>query len=147
METDLFSLYIKGKPFHPTVEALSLHRDEQHEWESATLEVIPNPSKVKLRNVLVFSPSQQKMVELGATTPDPCFYENQDYQIIIEKKDGVAELEFYHENVLLREAVTPLRRGGNTLSGILNFRNDIGYTDFEIRHAGETLLQVRIEVF
>lgn len=75
----------------------------------------------------------------------PCFFEHQPYEVLIEKKSADLALEFYHESAALRQAVR--KKGEMTLSGVLNFRNEVGYTDFEIRIGGETVLSVRLEVF
>ncbi|MBZ9623258.1 hypothetical protein G9F71_010370 [Clostridium sp. FP2] len=49
-----------------------------------------------------------------------CFKEYTNYEIAIERKNKSA-IEFYHENPNIRNKVTPTGRGGNILSGIINF--------------------------
>ena len=144
MEADLFDLYISGCPFHPTVEALNLHRDENEEVFSAALEVIPVQTSLQLSLVKVFSPVQQGLVDLGEEPVFPCFYETQTYELVIQKKTDKS-VEFYHENVLLRRAVKPL--GKDRLSGVLNFGNEVGYTDLEVRVGGQPALNICLEIF
>ena len=144
METDLFDLYISGRPFHPTVEALNLHRDESEAVISAALEVIPAPSGLQLFMVKVFSPEHLGLVDLGEEPVYPCFYETQAYEIVIQKKTDKS-VEFYHESILLRRAVKPL--GNDLLSGVLNFGNEVGYTDLEVRVGGKSALNIRLEIF
>ncbi len=143
IETDLFDLYIQGKPFHPTVEALHLHRTSDDEWVSATLEIVPSP-KVTLNSVQVFSPIRRKLIPFGEENIFPLFYENQNYELVLQKKSE-CELSFYHEQVHLRKAIKPL--GKELLVGTLNFQNEVGYTDLEIRWEGNDVLNLCLEIF
>lgn len=144
VETDLFDLYISGRPFHPTVKTLNLHKDESEEVIGAALEVIPAKHGLKLSIVKVFSPGQCGLVDLGAEPVYPCFYETQAYELVIQKKTDKS-VEFHHDNILLRMAVKPL--GKELLSGVLNFGNEVGYTDLEIRVGGQSSLILRLEIF
>ena len=117
IETNLFDLYIKGKPFHPAVEALHLHRTPENDWVCAALEIIPS-LQLNLNSVKVFSPVECEMIPLGEGEIFPLFYENQIYEFVLEKKNDT-ELSFYHENIHLRRAVKPL---GKPLVGNLNFQ-------------------------
>lgn len=63
---------------------------------------------------------------------------------MIQKKTA-ANLSFYHENVLLRQAIKPL--GESILAGVLNFGNEVGLTEWEIRSSGQALLRVEMEIF
>lgn len=56
----------------------------------------------------------------------PLFFEQHAYEIIIENT-GSGEVSFWHENLSVRRAVTPVGSRGTLLSGIVNFRNDIGF--------------------
>lgn len=143
IETNLFDLYIKGKPFHPTVEAMQLHRESDEVWVEATLDVTPAPG-LNMDGVYIFSPIQGQIIEQGVEPIYPLFYENQTYLLVVEKKVDV-DLSFYHENVHLRRDVKPL--GKNILSGNLNFRSEVGYTELEIRLNGHALLNIRLEIF
>ena len=122
VETDQFDLY-SGRPFHPTVEALNLHRDESEEVFSAAIEVIAIQIGLHLSEVKVFSPQRRGLVDWGEEPVFPCFYENQNYELVIQKKTDKS-VEFYPDNVLLRRAVKPL--GRDLLSGLLNFGNEVG---------------------
>ncbi len=61
------------------------------------------------------------------------------------KKKEEIDLTFHHENMKLRQAIKPL--GRNLLTGPLNFQNEVGLTELEIRGEGRTLLQVQLEIF
>lgn len=62
IETELFTLYVQGRPYHPTVETLQLHRSSSQEWVSAQLGL---DCSERLGNVQikVFSPELGGMVE------------------------------------------------------------------------------------
>ncbi|TCP58194.1 hypothetical protein EV586_102647 [Tumebacillus sp. BK434] len=143
VETNLFNLYLIGKPFHPTVEALQLHRDEDA-WVDAAISVVPVSGRVEIEKKQLFSPMTGQLEDLDSHRALPCFYEHQGYEVLIEKNTDV-QLEFYHQDHALRQTIKP--RGRYTLSGVLNFRNEVGYTDFEIRLAGESVLKVQLEIF
>ncbi|MBL0385917.1 restriction endonuclease-like protein [Tumebacillus sp. ITR2] len=145
VETDLFDLYIKGKPFHPTAEALQLHRDGDN-WVPATLQVSALDKTLQTIQIQAFSPVEQKLTDFTDHNY-PCFYEHQNYEVVIQAHNPDRPLQFHHENALLRDAVKPIGSGKGLLTGILNFKNEVGYTDFEIREQGRPLLQVRLEVF
>lgn len=143
IETDLFDLYVQGKPFHPTVQRLSLHhRDGQ--WVEATLDVATADYPISVDRVLVYNPAHHVMNELGKEEVYPCFYETQDYQLVIQKKTAKT-IDFFHENLHLRKAVKPL--GKDLLSGVLNFQNEVGYTDLVVRVEGQDALIIRLEIF
>ncbi|WP_337589411.1 restriction endonuclease-like protein [Paenibacillus contaminans] len=145
VETNLFDLYVQGKPFHPTVETLQLHRNDAQDWVEATLDVVSHSPLLTIESVQVYSPEQGKMIDARAEKVLPCFYETQTYQLVIDsKQDG--KLAFHHDNVYLRQAIKPLA-GGRILSGMLNFQNEVGYTDLDVLVNGETGLRVRLEIF
>ncbi|WP_058302886.1 restriction endonuclease-like protein [Gorillibacterium timonense] len=144
VETELFTLYIKGPPYHPTTETFQLHRTEDHSWVPSQLQIY-SAEEVGAARIKVFSPLEDNVVEWKLGEPVfPCFYETQSYEFVILKKDD-KPLSFYHESVLLRQAVKPL--GDSVLSGVLSFGNEVGLTEWEIRREGRTLLRVEMEIF
>ncbi|MCM3784946.1 restriction endonuclease-like protein [Neobacillus mesonae] len=146
IETNLFNLYIQGKPYHPTVESLQLHRDDVGAWmDSNTLQISSLSSELELESISVFSPEQGQLVSWKTGEKSyPLFYETQSYELVIEKKQGT-DLTFYHDNLYIRQAVKPL--GQSILSGILNFQNEVGLTELELRHNGRSLFQMQIEIY
>ena len=60
------------------------------------------------------------------------FKDYTNYELVIERKNKTT-IEFYHENSNIRNKITPTGRGGNIISGIINFRVDISYSDFYVR--------------
>ncbi|WP_342564260.1 restriction endonuclease-like protein [Paenibacillus sp. FSL R7-0345] len=144
IETELFTLYVSGRPFHPTVEALQLHRSADQEWVNAQLGLVCSERLGDVQ-IKVFSPETYGLVDWQpGEAVFPCFYETQSYELVIESKTA-GKLSFYHDNVLLRQAVKPL--GGSLLAGVLNFGNEVGLTEWEIRSEGEMLLRVEMDIF
>lgn len=145
IETNLFNLYIQGKPFHPTVEVLQLHRDEDGSMVDAHFRVDKSSSNLEISSILVFSPEENGLQEWKqGQTCAPLFFETQAYEIVVEKKQA-DPIQFYHENRYLREAVKPL--GARILSGVLNFQNEVGFTELELRLNGRSILQLQLEIF
>lgn len=146
VETNLFTLYLKGRPTHPTVETLVLHRDEEGQWINALLKVSSPTSQLQIEEVKIFSHLDGGLVEWHEGMPAfPCFYETRNYELIVEKKQQPLDLTFYHNNISLRESVKPV--GKMVLSGILNFKNEVGYTELEFRLAGKTVFRLELEIF
>ncbi|MNH94927.1 hypothetical protein D3C73_475580 [compost metagenome] len=144
VETELFTLFLQGRPYHPTVETLQLHRSSDQEWVSAQLGLVCSERLGDVQ-IKVFSPEVGGMVDWQqGVSVFPCFYETQSYELVIQNKTAVS-LSFYHENVLLRQAVKPL--GESILAGVLNFGNEVGLTEWEVRSNGQTLLRVEMEIF
>lgn len=74
------------------------------------------------------------------------FKEYKNYEIIIEAKNN-SKVEFYHNNPTIRDKVTPTGRSGKILSGIINFRGDIGYSDLYVFVNGREHIKLTVEVF
>ncbi|MGG0821424.1 restriction endonuclease-like protein [Paenibacillus turicensis] len=144
VETELFTLFIQGRPYHPTVEALQLHRSSDEDWLNAKLGFVGSKQLGEVQ-IKIFSPEANSLVDWRpGENVFPCFYETQSYEVVIHKKNG-SKLSFFHENVLLRQAIKPL--GESILAGVLNFANEVGLTEWEIRLDEQTLLRVEMEIF
>ncbi|MFD1886885.1 DUF2357 domain-containing protein [Paenibacillus wenxiniae] len=146
ISTTIGDIYIEGKPYHPAVEALELHRQEG-EWVEAHLKCVSFTPEVKVQSIRVFSPLTGGLVDWDRQTAVlPCFYEQQTYEWIYERQDDATmPIRFYHVNRHLREAVT--WKGTRILSGLLNFRNEVGFSELELRSGGQRLISVELEVF
>lgn len=91
-----------------------------------------------------YESSSQSCVQLAVA---PLFFEQTDYEIVIQSKDGKA-VTFWHENPRIREKIDLVTDENlGLISGIINFGNNVGYSDFEIMHDGHKHLILRIEVF
>ncbi|MBB6672271.1 DUF2357 domain-containing protein [Cohnella nanjingensis] len=145
IQTNWFHLYIQGKPFHPTVETLQLHRQEDASWIESRLRPLSLVPGLNIESVERYAPNQGKLVPQDAEQESqPLFYETQSYELVVELESEMP-LTFYHENVALREAVLP--KGRRLLSGVLNFQNEVGFTELELRMHGESVFRLELEIF
>ncbi|MBH0174251.1 DUF2357 domain-containing protein [Fictibacillus sp. 23RED33] len=140
IETDEFTLFMKGKPYHQRFEGLSQYKKKLQN-ETMVFKV----EGKSIQSVKVFDVDQQVLA--AGSTFRPIFFENGNYQIIVTSKID-SELEFYHEHHLLRNAVSSVPVGPKqVLMGSLQFQNEVGLSSFEIRTQGKTLLSVTFEIF
>jgi len=72
--------------------------------------------------------------------------EYSNYEIIIQSKNNKA-IEFYHENINIRNKVTQITSKSKNLSGVINFRGDIGTTDLIIKVNNKSELEITLEVY
>ncbi|MFC3771119.1 DUF2357 domain-containing protein [Paenibacillus sp. GCM10012303] len=145
VETNLFNLYIQGKPFHPTVETLQLHRQSGEAWAEAHFQATSLGTSVAIESISIFSPERRELVPWTVGGPaQPIFYETQSYELVIEKKQEM-QLIFHHDNMHIRNAIKPL--GKMILSGIVNFQNEVGHTELELRYNGEAAFRLQLEIF
>ncbi|MBM7555787.1 restriction endonuclease-like protein [Halanaerobacter jeridensis] len=141
IKTTKFDLTIKGKPYHPQWE--QIHNEQE---QSSRIEIMPLDCKVEEWSY--FAPAEENLVAGTGNLAQlqPLFFEWQDYEIIITASKNT-NLEFYHSNQQLREAVTPLSSNQNILTGTINFRTDVGFSKLEIREEGEPLFNLQLEVY
>lgn len=76
----------------------------------------------------------------------PLFFEQTDYEIIVKSTDGKS-VSLWHENYSVRDKISPVTDSDDLISGIVNFGNSAGFSDFDISYDGKKSLVVRIEVF
>ncbi len=76
----------------------------------------------------------------------PLFFEQTDYEIIVKSTDGKS-VALWHENYSVRDKISPVTDSDDLISGIVNFGNSAGFSDFEISYDGKKSLVIRIEVF
>ena len=76
----------------------------------------------------------------------PLFFEQQTYELFVEPAPGHT-VSFWHENYAIRKQVSPIGREQRMLSGVINFGNDIGYSDFVFTLDGREDITVTLEVF
>ncbi|WP_288326438.1 DUF2357 domain-containing protein [uncultured Clostridium sp.] len=74
--------------------------------------------------------------------------EYSDYEIIIQSKNkDNKNIEFYHDNLNIRKKVTRITSKSQDLSGIINFKGDIGYTDLIVKVNNKEELKITLEVY
>ncbi|PWV98526.1 hypothetical protein DFQ01_11736 [Paenibacillus cellulosilyticus] len=146
LRTNLFDVYIKGKAYHPTVETLQLHRENEGTRMKTEITATVLNEQIQLQDYKLFSVASQDWVDGLTEQAEPCFYETQSYELIIESHTD-QKIEFFHVSPYLRQAVKPVGRSGRLFSGVLQFQNEIGYTDLEIRLNGQTGLKLQLEIY
>lgn len=89
---------------------------------------------------------EDDLIDISLYSEKILFYEYEDYQIIIENK-GDYDLDFFHENRLIRDAITYTTKSKKVMAGSINFKSDIGLTEFVIYVDNKEYLDIRLEVF
>lgn len=87
-----------------------------------------------------------ELIDVSLYSNKSMFYEYQNYEIVIEDKEK-HNIYFYHENKLLREQVQYTGKSKRVLTGVINFRGDIGLSEFIIYVDDKEHLIIRLEVF
>ncbi len=91
-------------------------------------------------------PGPRGSINRGSWNVIPMFFEQQRYEIVIQSKPGT-DVRFWHDNMFIRNSVTPVGEDSGILSGILNFGNDIGFTDLIIQIDHAEYLRLTLEVY
>ncbi|WP_306010434.1 restriction endonuclease-like protein [Bacillus sp. MMSF_3328] len=140
IETEDFSLVVKGKPYHERYEGLKQYRAmDRHDVMQFSVH------GDMVNQVLVYDIEAQVLQEF--TQLRPIFFENGVYQVIVIPKTS-RDLSFYHEHPGLRQSVARVEIAHTyMLMGNLQFQNEVGLTSFEIRDGNRKLLEVTIEIF
>ncbi|MFP7442940.1 restriction endonuclease-like protein [Bacillus infantis] len=140
IETEDFSLVVKGKPYHERYEGLKQYRAmDRHDVMQFSVH------GDRVNQVLVYDIEAQVLQE--STQLRPIFFENGVYQVIVIPKTG-RDLSFYHEHPVLRQSVARVEIAHTyMLMGNLQFQNEVGLTTFEIRDGNKKLLEVTLEIF
>lgn len=114
------------------------------------------PAVGKISSVTVTGAAEYDIAVLGRTAAEcvigaaktyktvPLFFETGSYELIIESFDGAAP-GFWHEDEEITNAVTPVGRSGHILSGVISFKNNVGFSELHILLGGEEHLSVTVE--
>lgn len=142
VQTEKVSVTIKGKATHPNFQGI------EHKNGDSSIKVhCVDDFQMTLRDgdVPRFS-SRNGGISTGIYSIYPMFYEQQQYEIVIEAVDG-HKVSFWHDNLNVRNKVTRASRNHEILSGVINFGNEIGFSDLVIQIDGVNYLRLVIEVF
>ena len=78
---------------------------------------------------------------------EPLFFEQTDYVVTIKARNGET-LEFQSNSLLVEERIgRVLDDDASLLSGVVNFGNNVGFSDFIVTANSKTILSIRIEVY
>ena len=133
---------IKSKNPHPNLTNLNILR------QSSELRV----TGVDVNSIRIFGEEKIAAGNGGISASSysisttPLFFEQTDYEIIVRSRDGKS-VSLWHENYSVRDRISPVTDFDDLISGIVNFGNSAGFSEFEISHDGKKSLVVRIEVF
>ena len=142
IKTPKVSLTIKGKASHPNFEGI-----EYTTGDSSIKIYCLDDFAVDLKQEEIPSFSMQSGgIYSGVYSILPMFYEQQNYEILIE---GVEDhkVSFWHDNLNIRNKISKASRLHEILSGVINFGNEIGLSDLVIKVDGSNYLRLVIEVF
>lgn len=142
VQTEKVSVTIKGKATHPNFQGI-----EYKNGDSSIKVHCVDDFYVTLRDgdVPQFS-SKSGEISTGIYSTYPIFYEQQQYEIVIEAVDG-HKVSFWNDNLNVRNKVTRASRNHEILSGVINFGNEIGFSDLVVQIDGVNYLRLVIEVF
>lgn len=142
VQTEKVSVTIKGKATHPNFQGI-----EYRNGDSFIKVHCVDDFQMTLRDGAVpYFSSRNGEISTGIYSIYPTFYEQQQYEIVIEAVDG-HKVAFWHDNLNVRNKVTRASRNHEILSGVINFGNEIGLSDLVIQIDGVNYLRLVIEVF
>lgn len=143
IQTNSFSLTIKGSASHPSLPGVSF--DEK----DAVLRVRSDSplEEVDLQGEHdLVSYAEKEHLYVREYRQTPVFFEQQQYEIVIEPATNHS-VKFWHENFNIRRKVTQTGRNKSLLTGSINFDNNIGFSDLVITVDNKSSLTLTIEVF
>lgn len=143
IETAECTVSLKGRPIHPVAEGLGVIPQGLNEHYCASLDIVGEYERAECYDPQAAGSLRRYCCGVPQFA---CFYEQTGYQLVIENK-GDKKLSFYHPNMHLRNAIGPIGTTGNVLSGVLNFRNEVGLTTFVIYADARPILEVTLEIF
>ncbi len=145
VRTDLLELTVKGPASHPSFPGVTIPgkgsalRISCRDQGGFRTEISGDHETAALTRTPFGSTGEYRVT--------PLFFEQRNYEIIIEPLEPGHSISFWHENYHIRKNITPAGRSG-MLTGVINFRNEIGMSDLVIGADGdERYLVLSIEVF
>ena len=141
IQTEKVSVTIKGQASHPGLQGV------EYTDGDSTFKVFCNDQfSCKIKGQDIFDELRNGRPSSGIFTITPLFFEQQQYEIIIEAVDGCT-VQFWHDNINIRKKVTRVSSTHEILTGVINFGNDIGYSDLVIQVNHSNYLRLVLEVF
>lgn len=136
LENDEFNLFVIGEDPREKISILKNNLNQP-----ATIKIFQEDNNTILKTItdygdLVLNPGNTMM---------PCFFENGQYQLVLEKKQNKdSNYDIFHSGIRITEDFQSI---GGSLIGIIDFSSDIGYTGIDIFKDGVKLLNLVLEVF
>ncbi len=142
VQTEKVSVTIKGKASHPNFQGIEYTDGDS----SLGVYCVENFELVMKNGNVPQSSIKNGEVFSGVFSVCPMFYEQQQYEILVEAING-HKVAFWHDNINVRNKVTRASRNHEILSGVINFGNEIGFSDLVVQIDGFNYLRLVIEVF
>ena len=142
IQTGKVSVTFKGQASHPKIQGI------EYQGKDATLRVFCDESyEISLKgDTETVSEQVANNACLGEYRTVPIFYEQQRYEIVIEPLSD-EPITFWHDNFNIRNKVTAVGFRSKILSGVINFGNEIGLSEFVIQVGTSDYLRLVVEVF
>ncbi len=142
LQSESLTITLKGPSSHPDYPGV--HYDQK----SATIRVkSPEDFSISLPgNAGTVDSICAEKNYFGSFQARPLFFEQQTYELFVEPASGHT-VTFWHENYSIRNQTSPVGREQRMLSGVINFGNDIGYSDLVFTLDGWKELTITLEVF
>lgn len=141
VSTEKIDFTIIGKPCHPKAEALN---------KSCEVSYLSIKCTDDFSADIIFLPQENVNDSINKKEVKyktiPLFFENQNYQLIIENKED-HNIFFWHENSIIKERIKEIGRSKKILSGVLNFGNEIGLSELKVIVDGVLYFTICVEVF
>ena len=136
LENDEFNLFIIGEDPR---EKISIFKNNLN--QPATIKIFHGDNNTILKTITDYG----NLVLNPGNTMMPCFFEDGQYQVVLEKKKNKnSNYDVFHSGIRITEGFQPI---GGSLIGIIDFSSDIGYTAIDIFIDGIKLLKLVLEVF
>lgn len=128
------------------IKSKNVVRETSEEWEKSSIVVKGSDIReIIINNRPVYEDGQDGFAVQNFSV-GPLFFEQTDYEVVVQSKNG-QEVSFWHENSNIREKVNSVIDDGTLISGIINFRNTVGYSEIIMITDKNKILSVRIEVY
>ena len=141
IQTEKVSVTIKGQATHPSLQGV-----EYTDGDSTFKAFCNDRFDCKIKGQDIFDDLENSRPSSGIFSITPLFFEQQQYEIIIEAVDGCT-VQFWHDNINIRKKVTRVSSTHEILTGVINFGNDIGFSDLVIQVNHSNYLRLVLEVF
>lgn len=134
IETEDYTLYINGKLNNFKSNNIGINTNKP-----AFFKLEHNNKHIDIKTVI----SDGTLVNNSSFNMYPCFFEDDIYEILVEKKEKL-DIKIYHISDDIRNNIRSL---GNCLIGTFSFKGEIGQSTFKIYKDNELDIELTIEVF
>ena len=136
LENDEFNLFVIGEDPREKISILKNNLNQP-----VTIKIFQEDNNTILKTITDYG----NLVINPGNTMMPCFFENGQYQLVLEKKKNKdSNYDIFHSGIRITEDFQSI---GGSLIGIIDFSSDIGYTGIDIFKDGVKLLNLVLEVF